>query len=109
MTAAEKLGIGVKIAQPLLRKIISDLSSVANLDELQHESVFRLDSRYGEETKIRSMDRLVRTRLYFTSESHVHALLNVLRYGALADKLAQQREWSPSEGSTSEGLDTGHN
>ena len=28
-------------------------------------------------------DRHVRTRLYFTSQSHVHAVLNVLRYGGL--------------------------
>lgn len=32
-----------------------------------------------------SPDRHVRTRLYFTSESHVHSLLNVFRYGGLLD------------------------
>ena len=77
MTATEKLGIGVKICQPLLRKIISDFRSVTTLDDFQHESVFGLDSRYKQEMNIRSMGRHVRTRLYFTSESHVHALLNV--------------------------------
>ena len=45
---------------------------------------------------IRSMGRHVRTRLYFTSESHVHALLNVLRYGSIADTLSQNvDEWAP--------------
>lgn len=32
-----------------------------------------------------SPERHVRTRLYFTSESHVHSLLSTLRYGALCD------------------------
>lgn len=32
-----------------------------------------------------SPERHVRTRLYFTSESHVHSLLSILRYGALCD------------------------
>lgn len=32
-----------------------------------------------------SPGRHVRTRLYFTSESHVHSLLNVFRYGGLLD------------------------
>lgn len=32
-----------------------------------------------------SPGRHVRTRLYFTSESHVHSLLSIFRYGALLD------------------------
>ena len=42
----------------------------------------RLDARFADAAKIRSPLRSVRTRLYFTSESHLHALLNVLRYGS---------------------------
>lgn len=34
---------------------------------------------------IQSPGRHVRTRLYFTSESHVHSLLNIIRYGGLLD------------------------
>lgn len=34
---------------------------------------------------VMSPERHVRTRLYFTSESHVHSLLSILRYGALCD------------------------
>ena len=32
-----------------------------------------------------SPGRHVRTRLYFTSESHIHSLVNLLRYGGLED------------------------
>lgn len=32
-----------------------------------------------------SPGRHVRTRLYFTSESHVHSLLSIFRYGSLLD------------------------
>lgn len=41
------------------------------------------DFRYSR--GVLSPERHVRTRLYFTSESHVHSLLSILRYGALCD------------------------
>ena len=34
---------------------------------------------------VNSPHRHVRTRLYFTSESHMHSLMNVLRYGGCTD------------------------
>jgi hypothetical protein len=34
---------------------------------------------------IQTPGRHVRTRLYFTSESHVHSLLTAIRYGGLLD------------------------
>jgi hypothetical protein len=34
---------------------------------------------------IQTPGRHVRTRLYFTSESHVHSLLSIIRYGGLLD------------------------
>uniref|UniRef100_A0A8C7NJP8 Inositol hexakisphosphate and diphosphoinositol-pentakisphosphate kinase n=1 Tax=Oncorhynchus mykiss TaxID=8022 RepID=A0A8C7NJP8_ONCMY len=37
-------------------------------------------------TRVMSPERHVRTRLYFTSESHVHSLLSILRYGAFCDE-----------------------
>ena len=39
-----------------------------------------------------SPGRHVRTRLYFTSESHIHSLLTILRYGGLCD--ANDEQWS---------------
>eukprot|EP00898_Chlorokybus_atmophyticus_P007786 jgi/Chlat1/8008/Chrsp7S00634 len=39
---------------------------------------YKLDTRYAKGVK--SPNRHVRTRIYFTSESHIHSLINVLRY-----------------------------
>eukprot|EP01138_Halocafeteria_seosinensis_P009466 gb/GECG01009674.1/.p1 GENE.gb/GECG01009674.1/~~gb/GECG01009674.1/.p1 ORF type:complete len:1580 (+),score=253.46 gb/GECG01009674.1/:1-4740(+) len=47
------------------------------------ENVHQLDSRVAEDggyAVVRTPSRHVRTRLYFTSESHVTSLINVLRY-----------------------------
>ncbi|KAJ7426234.1 Inositol hexakisphosphate and diphosphoinositol-pentakisphosphate kinase 2 [Willisornis vidua] len=41
---------------------------------------------------VMSPERHVRTRLYFTSESHVHSLLSTLRYGALCDE-SKDEQW----------------
>ena len=35
---------------------------------------------------VTSPDRHVRTRLYFTSESHIHSLLSLINHGGLADE-----------------------
>lgn len=40
---------------------------------------------YRYSSGVTSPERHVRTRLYFTSESHVHSLLSTLRYGSLCD------------------------
>lgn len=45
--------------------------------------LFNFDIRYSR--GVLSPGRHVRTRLYFTSESHVHSLLSVFRYGGLLD------------------------
>ncbi|KAG9154517.1 hypothetical protein Leryth_014963 [Lithospermum erythrorhizon] len=41
------------------------------------ETKYRLDPKYA---NVKTPERHVRTRLYFTSESHIHSLINVLRY-----------------------------
>ena len=81
MTAQEKLTIGQGICTPLLKKIRADLQR--NIEELGEESVNRLNPRYSH--GVSSPGRHVRTRLYFTSESHVHSLITVLRHGGLLD------------------------
>ncbi|XP_051173223.1 inositol hexakisphosphate and diphosphoinositol-pentakisphosphate kinase isoform X5 [Leptopilina boulardi] len=88
LTVQEKLTIGQGICTPLLKKIRADLQR--NIEESGEESVNRLNPRYSH--GVSSPGRHVRTRLYFTSESHVHSLLTVLRYGGLLD-VVKDEQW----------------
>ncbi|KAJ3696088.1 hypothetical protein LUZ60_001465 [Juncus effusus] len=54
-------------------------------EEDKEETQYRLDPKYANDVK--SPERQVRTRLYFTSESHIHSLMNVLRYCNLDESL----------------------
>lgn len=52
------------------------------------EATRELDNTYSQDSLMQGIetpDRQVRTRIFFTSESHVHALLNVLRLGTTRD------------------------
>ncbi|XP_026673386.1 inositol hexakisphosphate and diphosphoinositol-pentakisphosphate kinase 2 isoform X10 [Ceratina calcarata] len=86
LTVQEKLTIGQGICTPLLKKIKADLQR--NIEESE-ETVNRLNPRYSH--GVSSPGRHVRTRLYFTSESHVHSLLTVLRYGGLLDVIKDEQ------------------
>jgi hypothetical protein len=66
---------------PMLSSTMTSTTNNKPVNETQH----RLDPRFAKHMKIKSADRHVKTRLYFTSESHMHSLLNVLRYAYVAD------------------------
>ena len=109
MTRAEKLTIAQGICTPLLKKIKADLQrNIEQTEEAEddmEDSGNRLDGRYatgvsspGRHVRMMmvmmmmivmmmmmmsSPGRHVRTRLYFTSESHIHSLLTVLSHGGL--------------------------
>ncbi|KAJ0228654.1 hypothetical protein HA466_0323110, partial [Hirschfeldia incana] len=53
-------------------------------DDEDKETKYRLDPKYA---NVMTPERHVRTRLYFTSESHIHSLMNVLRYCNLDESL----------------------
>ncbi|XP_044300836.1 inositol hexakisphosphate and diphosphoinositol-pentakisphosphate kinase 1 isoform X1 [Varanus komodoensis] len=81
----EKLDIAVGFCLPLVRKIQLDLQRTH-----EDESVNKLHPLYSR--GVLSPGRHVRTRLYFTSESHVHSLLNIFRYGGLLDE-SKDPQW----------------
>jgi inositol hexakisphosphate/diphosphoinositol-pentakisphosphate kinase len=109
MDIAEKQSIGNRVSQALCAKIRADIVTVmsASANEQEQSSSsrslfgngdgaedgvvdiadqdvehhgYRLDPSYAKELRIKSPGTQVRTRLYFTSESHLHTLLNVLRF-----------------------------
>ncbi|CAI5672153.1 unnamed protein product [Oreochromis niloticus] len=80
----EKLDIAYAYCLPLVRKIQLDLQRTH-----EDESVNKLHPLYSR--GVMSPGRHVRTRLYFTSESHVHSLLSIFRYGGLLDEENDQQ------------------
>ena len=76
----------------LLDKIKNDLIASSSDGHATGQDLrYRLDSSHGDDLEINSISRCVRTRLYFTSESHLHTLLNVLRYAGESEPCAIDR------------------
>lgn len=86
ITKQEKLTIGLGICTPLLEKIRGDL--LRDYSREENETINRLNPHYSH--GVSSPGRHVRTRLYFTSEGHIHPLLSVLHYGGLVDDRDEQ-------------------
>ncbi|KAM6980613.1 inositol hexakisphosphate and diphosphoinositol-pentakisphosphate kinase 2 [Aplochiton taeniatus] len=81
----EKLDIAYAYCLPLVKKIQLDLQRTH-----EDESVNKLHPLYSR--GVMSPGRHVRTRLYFTSESHVHSLLSIFRYGGLLNE-EKDEQW----------------
>ncbi|XP_038661104.1 inositol hexakisphosphate and diphosphoinositol-pentakisphosphate kinase 2 isoform X10 [Scyliorhinus canicula] len=90
ITKAEKMDIAKGYCTPLIRKIRSDLQRTQDDD-----TVNKLHPLYSR--GVMSPERHVRTRLYFTSESHVHSLLSILRFGALCNEVKDE-QWKRAMG-----------
>jgi inositol hexakisphosphate/diphosphoinositol-pentakisphosphate kinase len=91
---ADKQYIAAKMCGALVEKIKHDLTVITH-DPSSHSSnddrmLYQLNHDHAQDLQINSLERCVRTRLYFTSESHIHTVLNVLRYfGASTHTLDQ--------------------
>ena len=87
ITRDEKINIGLKIIKPLLNKIWSDLIDInsncyskENKGE-EDNNWSGLDATKMNENEIKTPERHVKSRFYFTCASHMYALLNIIGYG----------------------------
>mmetsp|Transcript_15097 Transcript_15097/g.14496 ORF Transcript_15097/g.14496 Transcript_15097/m.14496 type:complete len:1181 (+) Transcript_15097:105-3647(+) len=89
----DKRRIGSKMCKQLLEKIKYDLTiTMSEAGGHSSDLGYHLDHSHAEDIGINSLGRCVRTRLYFTSESHLHTLLNVMRFPREGDPCALSNE-----------------
>ncbi|PON95879.1 Histidine phosphatase superfamily [Trema orientale] len=82
-TSGDALKVKIKNDDMRRSSTTSDISMDQDDDD-DKETKYRLDPKYA---NVKTPERHVRTRLYFTSESHIHSLMNVLRYCNLDESL----------------------
>ncbi|PAA87838.1 hypothetical protein BOX15_Mlig002187g3, partial [Macrostomum lignano] len=106
ITSREKLFIAQQICNPLLKKILADMEYTSAIDVAESDVSGKLENSLlatNDDSQVnrgirslnatQSQHRFVRTRLYFTSESHLHSVINVLRHGDLANPVTDE-QWS---------------
>jgi hypothetical protein len=71
-------------------RITLDAETAPLVWNMQRNSPFYMLCFLRRYANVKTPQRHVRTRLYFTSESHIHSLINVLRYCHFDDKLRDQ-------------------
>ena len=82
ITRDEKINIGLKIIKPLLNKIWSDLIDLNSSSYLKEDKNWSgLDATKMNENEIKTPERHVKSRFYFTCASHMYALINIIGYG----------------------------
>jgi len=86
MEGSEKTEIGAKISINLIRKVVLDMIIASGVEDAEfpeaqqkHRELYQLDQGHTDANTIKSLTRHVRTRLYFTSESHIVSVFNLLR------------------------------